>query len=157
MNWGNLLLQFILCYISTVCFGILLYIPKRAYNIAGIIGGSVWVIYWIMYYHSGVGLAFSNLVAAILISILSQYAARRKRMPIIVFNVPALVPFVPGGQAYKMVRNFAIGNYHLVTVYFYQVVVIVGAITLGFGIGELLNRVLIYLRQYLIKKSRWNF
>lgn len=157
MNWGNLLLQFILCYISTVCFGILLNIPKRAYNIAGIIGGSVWVIYWIMYYHSGVGLAFSNLVAAILISILSQYAARRKRMPIIVFNVPALVPFVPGGQAYKMVRNFAIGNYHLVTVYFYQVVVIVGAITLGFGISELLNRVLIYLRQYLIKKSRWNF
>lgn len=55
-----------------------------------------------------------------------------------------------------MVRNFAIGNYHLVTVYFYQVVVIVGAITLGFGLGELLNRVLIYLRQYLIKKSRLN-
>ncbi|MBB1079679.1 threonine/serine exporter family protein [Limosilactobacillus sp. STM2_1] len=156
MNWGNLLLQFFLCYVSTICFGILLNIPRRAYNTAGIIGGSVWVVYWIMYYHSGIGLAFSNLVAAILISIFSQFAARRKRMPIIVFNVPALVPFVPGGQAYKVVRNFAIGNYHLVTVYFYQVVVIVGAITLGFGIGELLNRMLIYLQQYLIKKSRWN-
>ena len=157
MNWGNLLLQFFLCYVSTVCFGILLNIPKRAYHTAGMIGGGVWVVYWIMYYCSGIGLAFSNLVAAILILILSQAAARRKRMPIIVFNVPALVPFVPGGQAYKMVRNFAIGNYHLVTVYFYQVVVIVGAITLGFGLGELLNRVLNYLHKYLIKKSRWNF
>ncbi|GGI63467.1 threonine/serine exporter family protein [Limosilactobacillus caviae] len=157
MNWGNLLLQFLLCYVSTVCFGILLNIPRKAYNTAGIIGGGVWVVYWVMYYCSGVGLAFSNLVAAILISVCSQIAARRKRMPIIVFNVPALVPFVPGGQAYKVVRNFAIGNYHLVTVYFYQVVVIVGAITLGFGIGELLNRVYIYFRKYLIKKSRWIF
>ena len=88
MNWSTLLLQFFLCYVSTVCFGILLNIPKRAYNTAGMIGGGVWVIYWIMYYCSGIGLAFSNLVAAILISVLSQAAARRKRMPIIVFNVP---------------------------------------------------------------------
>lgn len=157
MNWFNLILQFFLCYISTICFGILLNIPRRAYNVAGVIGGGVWVIYWIMYYQHGVGLAFSNLVAAVLISVFSQSAARHKRMPIIVFNVPALVPFVPGGQAYKMVRNFAIGDYHLVTVYFYQVVVIVGAITLGFGLGELLNRILIRLRTYLIKKSQWNF
>ncbi|WP_076459574.1 threonine/serine exporter family protein [Limosilactobacillus caccae] len=156
MNWANIIFQFILCYVSTVCFGILLHIPVKAYNAAGLIGGGVWVIYWILYYHRGVDLAFSNLLAAILISLLSQAAARRLRMPIIVFNVPALVPFVPGGQAYKMVRNFAIGNYHLVSVYFYQVVVIVGAITLGFGLGELMNRVLNYVRQYLIKKSRFN-
>lgn len=156
MDWLTVLFQFVLCYVSTVCFGILLHIPLRAYNAAGMIGGGVWVIYWILYYHRGVDLAVSNLLAAILISILSQYAARRLRMPIIVFNVPALVPFVPGGQAYKVVRNFAFGNYHLVTVYFYQVVVIVGAITLGFGLGELLNRVLNYIHQYLIKKSRLN-
>ena len=66
MNWSNLLLQFFLCYVSTVCFGILLNIPKRAYHTAGMIGGGVWVVYWIMYYCSGIGLAFSNLVAAIL-------------------------------------------------------------------------------------------
>jgi uncharacterized membrane protein YjjB (DUF3815 family) len=75
-------------------------------------------------------------------------------MPTIVFEVPALVPFVPGGQAYKMVRNFAIGNYHLVTVYFYQVVVIVGAITLGFGLGELLNRIIHYRHWKIVKKHR---
>lgn len=154
MDWLNLFFQFLLCYISTICFGVLLNIPKRAYHPAGMIGGGVWVVYWLMYYHFGIGLAFSNLTAAILISLFSQWDAHRLRMPIIVFNVPALVPFVPGGQAYKVVRNFAIGNYHLVSVYFYQVVVIVGAITLGFGIGELLNRMFLYLRQYLIKKSR---
>lgn len=154
MSWLSILFQFLLCYVSTICFGILLHIPVRAYNAAGIIGGGTWVIYWLMYYHGSIDLAFSNLIAAILIAIFSQYAARRLKMPIIVFNVPALVPFVPGGQAYKMVRNFAVGNYHLVTVYFYQVVVIVGAITLGFGIGELFNRIMNYSHQYFMKKSR---
>lgn len=152
--WLNLLLQFFLSYISTVCFGILLHIPVRAYNVAGIIGGGVWVIYWVMYYRDMVGLAFGNLTAAILIAICSRWAAQHKKMPAIVFEVPALVPFVPGGQAYKMVRNFAIGNYHLVTVYFYQVVVIVGAITLGFGLGELLNRIIHYHHWKIVKKNR---
>ena len=70
-------------------------------------------------------------------------------MPMIVFNVPALVPFVPGGQAYKLVRNFAIGDYQLATIYLYQVIVIAGAITLGFGLGELLILSLIHICNYL--------
>lgn len=152
--WLNLALQFFLSYISTVCFGILLHIPSRAYNVAGVIGGGSWVIYWVMYYQDGVGLAFSNLFAAVLIALCSRWTAQHKKMPAIVFEVPALVPFVPGGQAYKMVRNFAIGNYYLVTVYFYQVVVIVGAITLGFGLGELLNRIIHYRRWKIVKKNR---
>lgn len=154
MNWENLLLQFILSYVSTVCFGVLLHIPLRAYNSAGIIGGGVWVIYWIMYYHQHIGLAISNLSAAILISLFSMVAARHLKMPMIVFNVPALVPFVPGGQAYKFVRNFAISNYQLANVYLYQVVVIVGAITLGFGLGELLIRAVNYLFASLSKTSK---
>ncbi|MBD7894474.1 MULTISPECIES: threonine/serine exporter family protein [Limosilactobacillus] len=146
MNWENLFLQFILSYVSTVCFGILLHIPVRAYNMAGIIGGGVWVIYWLIYYHHHVGLAISNLFAAILISLFSMVAARHLKMPMIVFNVPALVTFVPGGQAYKMVRNFALGNYPLAMFYLYQVIVIAGAITLGFGLGELLIRAVKYIR-----------
>lgn len=151
MTWDNLLLQFVLSYVSTVCFGVILRIPVKAYHASGLIGGSTWLIYWIMYYHQHYGLAISNLCAAILISLLSMMAARHQKLPMIVFNVPALVPFVPGGQAYKMVRSFAVGNYHLVTVYMYQVLVIVGAITLGFGLGELLIRASGYVRRRIHK------
>ena len=154
MNWENLFIQFVLSYLSTVCFGILLHIPLRAYNTAGIIGGGVWVIYWIMYYKQHTGLAISNLIAAVLISHFSKVAARHLKMPMIVFNVPALVPFVPGGQAYKLVRNFAIGDYQLATIYLNQVIVIAGAITLGFGLGELLIRAVKYLHITLAKTSK---
>lgn len=140
--WGKLLLQFLLAAVSTICFGILMNVPRRSYGVAGIIGGLSWAFYWVIYYHLHWGLAMSNLLAAIIIGILSMLAARHLKMPMIIFNVPALVAFVPGGQAYKMVRNFVLGNNDQAWIYLYQVLVIAGAITLGFGISDVLNRVL---------------
>lgn len=133
-------LQTLFAYISTICFGVITNIPRRAFNVAGIIGGLSWLVYWILYYHLHWGLAVSNMMAAILIAILSMVAARHQKMPTIIYTVPALVTFVPGGQAYKMVRNFVIGNNDQSLISLYQVMVIAGAITLGLGIGEMVNR-----------------
>ena len=41
-----------------------------------------------------------------------------------------------------MVRYFVLGDYGLSLSYLYQVVVIAGAITLGFGLGDLINTAL---------------
>lgn len=146
--WIRLVFEFILADLSTICFGILLNVPKRAYHSAGAIGGASWAFYWIIYYQLHLGLALSNLLAAIMIGILSMAAARWQKMPMIIFNVPALVPLVPGGQAYKMVRYFVLGSNSTALVYLCQVLVIAGAITLGFGLGDLINR-LIFSERYL--------
>ena len=63
----HLILEFYLADIATICFGVLMNIPPKAYLPAGMIGGSVWVLYAIMYYHIHLGLAMSNLIAAIAI------------------------------------------------------------------------------------------
>ncbi|MFR0608901.1 threonine/serine exporter family protein [Limosilactobacillus mucosae] len=139
---ARLIFEFVLADLSTICFGILLNIPRRAYHSAGAIGGASWVFYWAVYYQLHLGLALSNLLAAIMIGVLSMAAARWQKMPMIIFNVPALVPLVPGGQAYKMVRSFVLGSNGAALVYLYQVLVIAGAITLGFGLGDLINRLL---------------
>ena len=112
----RLLLHFVFAFVATVCFAILLNVPRRAYLAGGVIGGATWVIYVVMYFHL--------------------------HQPMILYNVPALVPFVPGGQAYKVVRYFVLGDYGLSLSYLYQVVVIAGAITLGFGLGDLINTAL---------------
>ncbi|HJA47558.1 MAG TPA: threonine/serine exporter family protein [Candidatus Limosilactobacillus excrementigallinarum] len=140
----HLILEFLLADVATICFGILMNIPKKAYLPGGIIGGAVWIFYIIMYYHLHLGLAMSNLLSAIAISILSLMAARRFRLPMIIFNVPALVSFVPGGQSYQVVRNFVLGNNGAAMSYLYQVIVIAGAITLGFGLGDVINAALHY-------------
>jgi uncharacterized membrane protein YjjB (DUF3815 family) len=140
----HLLFEFILADVATICFGILMNIPRKAYLPGGIIGGVVWIVYIIMYYHLHLGLAMSNLLSAIAISILSLMAARKFRLPMIIFNVPALVSFVPGGQSYQVVRNFVLGNNGTAVSYLYQVIVIAGAITLGFGLGDVINAALHY-------------
>lgn len=139
---GKAVQQAVFAYIATVCFGILLNIPTRAYHVAGMIGSLSWLVYWEIYYHLHWGLAVSNMIAAILIGIFSMMAARHQKMPTIIYTIPSLVTFVPGGQAYKMVRNFVVGNNDQSLIFLYQMMVIAGAITLGLGIGEMINRLL---------------
>lgn len=58
-----------------------------------------------LYLMAGGGIVGGNFLGALLIGILSMQAARWLKMPVINFNIPSLVPFVPGGQAYQMVKK----------------------------------------------------
>ncbi len=68
-------------------------------------------------------------------------------MPSILFDVPGLVPLVPGGQAYNSIKNFALGNYQVAFNYLSQVVWIAGSIALGFIVAELVNKIQQKFRQ----------
>ena len=52
----------------------------------------------------------SNLMGAFVIGILGLFFARIKKCPVTVFNIPALVPLVPGVPAYQAVRALVNGN-----------------------------------------------
>lgn len=139
------LLQLILAYLATAGFGVLLNIPRRAVNLSGWVGAAGWFTYELLAVLLPVTedakLAIGNLVAAIVIGIASGLAARYKHMPMIIFNIPSLVPLVPGGQSYRVVRNLVTGNPDAATHYFVQVVIIAGVIAIGFLVAELVNRI----------------
>ncbi len=104
MHWllTNGLLQFILAYLATAGFGVLLNIPRRAVNLSGWVGAAGWFSYELLYavlpLTVDAKLAIGNLVAAIVIGVASGLAAHYKHMPMIIFNIPSLVPLVPGGS-----------------------------------------------------------
>ncbi|GAT18010.1 threonine/serine exporter family protein [Secundilactobacillus silagei] len=148
----NLIMDLILTYIGTVTFGILLNVPRRGLNIGGWIGALSFLFYRLCMM-ANMGIAFANLVGALIIGILSMQAARYKKMPVINFNIPALVPFVPGGQAYQMVKNFALGNVSEAISFLLQVMIISGSIAFGFLLAEMVNRV--QARVMLALSSRW--
>lgn len=146
------LLDLIFTYIATVTFGILINVPRRGLNVGGLIGTLSFLAYKLcLLIHVGIGPA--NLVGAMLIGVLSMQAARIKKMPVINFNIPSMVPFVPGGQAYQMVKNFVLGNNQVALNYLLQVAVIAGAIAFGFLLAELFNR--LQARLMLSISSRW--
>ncbi|WP_439646467.1 threonine/serine exporter family protein [Secundilactobacillus collinoides] len=104
----TLIIDLVLTYISTVAFGIILNIPRRALNTSGWIGLLSFLAYK-LYLMAGGGIVGGNFLGALLIGILSMQAARWLKMPVINFNIPSLVPFVPGGQAYQMVKKLCLG------------------------------------------------
>lgn len=135
----QLLLEFFIAGIATIGFGIIINIPKRALIAAGAIGGVSWTIYWAML-QVRLGLALSALTATTVIALLSLYAARRMKLPMIIFNIPGIVPLVPGGQAYQMIRNFALSNSDMATHFMLEVGEIAGSIGIGFLMAEFIDR-----------------
>ncbi|WP_203640857.1 threonine/serine exporter family protein [Levilactobacillus andaensis] len=127
-------------YVATLAFGILINIPRRALNVGGWIGVLGYLLYRFTVLGGG-GYVVGNLLGAVAIGVASLQAAKFKKMPMILFNIPAIVPLVPGGQAYQMVKNFALGQNNTAFNYLLQVVMISGAIAFGFLLSELVNRV----------------
>ncbi|VDG21311.1 integral membrane protein [Lactobacillus plantarum JDM1] [Lactiplantibacillus mudanjiangensis] len=142
------LLQTLLAYLATAGFGVLLNIPRRAVNLSGWVGAAGWLTYEVLFQllptTVDIKLAIGNLVAAVVIGVASGLAARYKQMPMIIFNIPSLVPLVPGGQAYRVVRNLVTGHPQLATHYLSQVVIIAGVIAIGFLIAEFCNHLFLH-------------
>ncbi|MFC6201813.1 threonine/serine exporter family protein [Lactiplantibacillus nangangensis] len=139
--------QLILAYLAVLGFGLIINIPHQALNLAGWIGTVTWGGYLLVQVFDG-GVVLGSFIGSVGIGVLSSLAARYKKMPSIIFNIPSLVSFVPGSQAYQMVRNFALGNYDQAVGFMLQVVVITGAIALGFLVAELLNQLIAFCRQH---------
>ena len=73
-------------------------------------------------------------------------------MPVIIFNIPGFVPLVPGAVAYQTVRATVLGDLDGALQYVQSVVMIAGAIAVGFMLAQLLSEVL-YKRAVLKPKK----
>lgn len=132
------LIHFIFSFLATVTFGILTNIPRRALVAAGFTGAVGWMIYWVLL-QLGYGIGTGNFFAAVAIGSFSVFFSRKIKMPMIIFNIPSLVPLVPGGPAYKAIRELILGNMDACLANVMIVVVTAGAIAAGFMITGLLE------------------
>ncbi|WP_232321161.1 threonine/serine exporter family protein [Latilactobacillus sakei] len=80
----------------------------------------------------------ANLFGALAVGIVGSILARYKRMPVIIFNIPGLVPLVPGGTAYRAVRNLVLGNISQAVTQSISVIMVAGAIAVGFMFAQIL-------------------
>ncbi|EOI00573.1 hypothetical protein UAY_01676 [Enterococcus moraviensis ATCC BAA-383] len=131
----------IFSYLSTVTFGIVTNVPRKVLNACGITGAVGWMIYWFMK-NLDAGSIFANFLGAIGIGLLSIYFSRKKKMPMTIFNIPSLVPLVPGGPAYQAVRSIVLGDYIGGVHSIIKVIMTAGAIAAGFMVTGIVERLL---------------
>lgn len=96
--WLEVVINVAFSYLASVGFALTINVPHRALNLSGISGTVGWMAYWFCF-RLGAGRMASNLIGAFLIGILGLVFARIKKCPVTVFNIPALVPLVPGMPA----------------------------------------------------------
>lgn len=133
--FGTFCLQIGFSYLASVAFGICTNVPRRALNTCGITGAAGWIVYWVLFqFH--LGRMLPNLAGAFVIALVSLFFARRNKIPVIIFNIPGLVPLVPGGLAYQAVRAFVLGQYLNGIQYAIQVAMIAGALAIGFMLAQ---------------------
>lgn len=135
----GLLVHFLFSYIATMGFGILINIPHDALLGCGAVGSLGWMTY-ILIFHAHLGMMLANLSGALVVGLGAAIMARAKKMPMILFNVPGMVPLVPGSQSYKAIYNFAFGKNSTALHYLVQVAMIAGAIAMGFFLAEMITR-----------------
>lgn len=134
----ELLIQITFAFAATVGFAVIINNPRKALLACGISGAAGWLVYW-FFFHLGIGRVFSNFTAALVAGLLGLVFARYKKMPAILFNIPALVPLVPGVSAYKAVRTLVIGNMDQAIQLLVVVAMVTGAIALGYMVAQLIN------------------
>ncbi|MGX7329477.1 threonine/serine exporter family protein [Enterococcus bulliens] len=140
------LIQIAFSYFCTVGFGVLTNVPRRALNGCGITGMIGWCVFLLMR-QNDFGIGSSNFIAAFLIGIFSIYFSRYKKMPVIIFSIPSIVPLVPGGPAYQAVREFVLGNSSNGFQYVVIVILTSGAIAAAFMLTSLVENIVLQWQQ----------
>lgn len=135
----EMFLQCIFSYLSTVTFGIITNVPRKLLNACGITGAVGWLIFWFTK-NLDSGEIFANFLGAIGIGLMSIFFSRKKKMPMTIFNIPSLVPLVPGGPAYQAVRSIVLGDFSSGAHSIIKVIMTAGAIAAGFMVSGIVER-----------------
>lgn len=122
-------------FLTALGFAVLYNIPRNTIVPAGITGGIGWTVYFFLYNYSVDFEFIATIAASFFIAFASQIFARQLKTPVIIFTLPGLIPLVPGGTAYNMVRAFVEGNSALGFEYATSTFLTAGALALGLSIN----------------------
>lgn len=137
----EIIIHCLFSYCSTVTFGIITNVPRKALNACGLTGLVGWMVFWLAK-NNGLGNVTANFLGALGLGLISVYFSRKKKMPMTIFNIPSLVPLVPGGPAYQAVRAVALGDYINGMHAIINVVMTAGAIAAGFMVTSIVELLL---------------
>lgn len=151
--WLEIVINIVFAWLAAVGFGLIINVPHRALVLCGISGSAGWILYWLAN-RIGVGRLGANLLGALCVGILGLVFARIKKCPVTVFNIPGVVPLVPGVPAYQAVRAMVEGQLSDAENLILRVAIVTIAIAMGFMLAQLIGEIFFKKRQN--RKSKKN-
>lgn len=131
----DFVIHFSSSFLTALGFAVLYNIPRKTVIPAGITGAIGWTIYFFLTVYLSITEFLATIIASFFIAFVSQIFAQKFRTPVIIFTLPGLIPLVPGGLAYNMMRAFVEGNTDLGFEYATDTFLTAGALALGLSIN----------------------
>ena len=148
----QIIINIVFSYVASVGFALTINVPHRALNLAGVSGTVGWMVCWFIT-KALMGRMLSNLIGAFVIGILGLFFARIKKCPVTVFNIPALVPLVPGVPAYQAVRALVNGNVFDAEASFLRVGIVTCSIALGILLATMFTEMFYRVKKFYKKRK----
>lgn len=133
--------QLVTSFIASAAFGLIFNVPKNALLQCGAVGMLGWLIY-VMATELGMDAIPATLIAAFIVSVVSQLFSKLYKMPMIVFSVSGIIPLVPGGIAYDAMRNVVENQYDAAVELSAKAFMISGAIAIGLVFSEVIGQMI---------------
>lgn len=148
MSDVSVISHFIFAFIATFGWTVFFNAPKKDLIPCSINGAIGWSVYVLLqrYTHNS---AFSNFVASFLVTLISEFLARKLKRPAILYIIPGIIPLVPGLGIYNTMLYMVQGSFIKAVELGTEVALIAGAIVLGMVVVTSLVRT-----YYKIKRER---
>ncbi|MDW8543922.1 threonine/serine exporter family protein [Staphylococcus sp. KG4-1] len=137
------ILNFLFSYLPPLFFGVIFDVPKRLYNIVGLVGACGWMVYILFYDGFSTHTIYSSFFGSLALGCLSHIMARVKKEPVIIFMIPGIIPLVPGGLAFDATKNLVLLEFSKAINTMLEVTLIAGAIALGLLFADQIAKLIV--------------
>lgn len=128
----------LLAIVSSISFGILTNVPRRALLPSAFTGGMAWASYYLASQIVS-GIIFPNIIGGFCVGYFSNYFARKSRTPITMIYVGSLISLVPGGLAFTSVQLLGENNTLATINGGINVILLAVSLTLGLGLSTIIT------------------
>lgn len=144
----------LLAGLTTFAFGIMYQVSWRMVAVSAVIGGMAWAVYEIVAGHFGGTDGWAEFAGAFMVGALAQVAASRWKQPAIVFQVPAMIPFVPGYLMYESMLAFMRNQFQAGLRQALQALLLAAALSVGLAVASAAVRPLLNKEQQSRRLTR---
>lgn len=135
-----MIIQAFIAFLAVICFCVVLGVPKKFVTLAGLTGAIGWIVY-LIFINLGISTIMASLVSALFVAIISAIISKLMKTVINILFVPGILPIVPGVAMYKVAYYILANDVEMVKKYFYETILIAGAIALAIFAVESIKKI----------------
>ena len=144
-----MMIQVFAAYFVTIFFAIIFKTSKNQLLISGFVGAVGWWGY-LMVIHYDYSIVTGSFIGAFLVSLLANLFSKIRKSPVTIFQIPGIIPLVPGMGMYKTLYAVIEEDYNLVAKHLFETLQIAGSIAVAMMLIFSLSTL---IEQHISKKA----